>query len=65
MKFLSEGQYFCIDRGLPVKEANHQDQKRFSYGVLNNKFIKIFNRNWVGQAPGQCLYKIKKMVAIE
>ena len=43
--------------GIPVKEANHQDQKRFSCGVLNNKFImlKVGNRNWVGQAARQCL----------
>ena len=40
-----------------MKEANHQDQKRFSCGVLNNKFrmIKVGDRNWVGQAPRQCL----------
>ena len=41
--------------GVSVKEANHQDQKKCSCGVLNNKFImiKVGNRNWLGQAPCQ------------
>ena len=41
--------------GVPVREANHQDQKRFSCGVLNNKFImiKVGDRNMVSHAPVQ------------